>query len=112
MANLTLSPDYVYEEKVNFKTLVTEFESGYEQRRAKWATPLRRFKLLYKARTSTDFGTIKSLFIEKLGAYDTFTWTNPNDSTTYTCRFVEDSLAFEEQAYDIYNFEFEIIEVR
>lgn len=112
MADLTLTPDYVYSEVLNFNTLTSSFENGYEQRRAKWSTPLRRFRLTYKARTISDFQTIRDFFLARLGSYDVFTFTNPNDSVVYNVRFVEDSLSFDERAYNVYDFSFDVQEVK
>lgn len=112
MSDLSTNPDYVYEEGVTFNTLVSEFENGTEQRRPRWSSDLRKFRLVYKNRPSSDFSTIKSLFETKKGRYTAFTWTNPNDSVEYTVRFDSDEITFENVTYGIYNFEFTLKEVR
>lgn len=112
MADFTLAPDYTFTKETNYKTLVSQFESGVEQRRSKWTAPVRTWKLQYKNRDATDLGTIQTLFDAKLGAYQSFTWTNPVDSVDYTVRFKEDSLSVSCDYYGRYNIEFELIEVK
>ncbi len=111
-SDLTLKPDFVYEENIRFKTLVSEFENGYEQRRSKWAAPLRVFHLTYRNRSSSDLGTLKTLFTTKMGMATPFTWTNPNDSVEYSVRFQEDSFNFQNKAYGIYDVEFTLVQVK
>ena len=111
-SDLSLQPDYVYEEDIQYKTLVSSFENGYEQRRQKWSSPLHRFLLTYKNRSLVDMRTIKTLFTTKAGMAGSFTWTNPNDSTEYTVRFEADSLKIMNKAYGIYDFEFNLVEVK
>ena len=112
MADYTFTPDFVLEEEIEYKTLITEFESGVEQRRKKWGSPRRSWRLQYKNRTKAEMEDVKNFFISKSGAYGSFTWENPNDSTEYTVRFVEDSFRFTLKAYQIYDFEVRLIEVK
>ena len=112
VSDLTDMPDYVYDEEIQYQTLISNFENGYEQRRAKWATPLRKFHLVYKNRTTTEIGTLKTLFTTKLGRATAFTWTNPNDSVEYSVRFDEDSFKFQNKAYGVYDAEFSLIQVK
>ena len=111
-SDLVLMPDYVYDEEIKYKTLVTEFENGYEQRRTKWNAPLRKFTLSYINRTSTELGTLKTLFTTKLGMATSFTWTNPNDSVEYTVRFQEDSFKFSNKAYGVYDIDIVLTQVK
>ena len=69
---LTLSPEFGLEEIVKFKTLITEFEDGTEQRRSKWAYPLREYRLNLKWYSETNMDTIWDFYIARKGAYDTF----------------------------------------
>lgn len=112
MATLSENPDFTYEEEIEYKTLVTKFENGVEQRRSKWANPLRRFRFVYKSRSQTDFETVRDFYNARLGQYESFTWTNPNDSTSYTIRFEADTLRFKRKAYQVYDFEFMAVEVK
>ncbi len=112
MSDLSSAPDYVYDEEIQFKTLISQFENGYEQRRAKWANPLRKFTLVYNNRTSSELSTLRTLFTTKLGAATSFTWTNPNDSTEYTVRFDADSFKYSNKAYGVYDVSFSVIQVK
>lgn len=112
MATLSLNPDFVYEEEIRFRTLITEMENGVEQRRAKYSAPLRAFRLVYNNRDSSDYGVLKAFYIARLGPFESFTWNNLLDSTNYTVRFEEDSMLVKETSYDFYDITFRLIEVR
>lgn len=110
--DLTIAPDFVYEEEIKYNTQISKFENGTEQRRALWSTPLRKFKLEFNNHVKADKDTIVALYNAKLGAYDTFLWTNPNDSVQYTVRFEEDSLAIKLKAFEVYDFSFNLVQVK
>lgn len=112
MADFTLAPDYSFETTREWKTLISKFENGTEQRRKKWASNLKTWKLVYKNRDSSDLSTITTLFGNKYGAYTAFTWTNPEDATDYTVRFKEDSLVAVFNSARLYDIEFELIQVK
>lgn len=112
MSDFSYTPDFVVEGKINYKTQVTQFESGTEQRRKKWANPKRQWTLHYKNRTSTEMSNVRTFFAGKYGAYSSFTWTSPLDSTEYTVRFDDDSFAYSLKAYGIYDFSIKFIEVK
>ena len=112
MSDFNYNPDFVVDETVQYKTLISEFENGVEQRRGKWANPLRKWTLRYKHRTKTEMENVRDFFMGKYGALTAFTWTNPNDSVEYTVRFIEDSFKFALKAYQLYDFDFDFIEVK
>ena len=112
MADFATTPDFVFEETPKFMTLVSKFENGYEQRRNKWGSGIREFNLVFKNRTATEYETVRDFFIAKLGAYTSFTFENPNDTTEYTVRFKEDSLVLSRHSGEIYDFECTLIEVK
>jgi len=112
LSDFSLAPDYTFETTKEYKTLVSEFENGTEQRRQKWSAQRRSWKLVFKNRSATDLGTITTLFDAKKGALTSFTWTNPIDSTDYTVRFKEDSLSYSTDSYGLYNIQIELIEVK
>lgn len=112
MSDLTLVPDFAIDEDVNFQTIVSQFESGHEQRREKWKTPIRKFHIVYKNRTSVDMGIMRDFFLSKRGKAVAFTWTNPNDSVEYTVRFDTDNMKFTRKAFDVYDFSCDLIEVK
>ena len=112
MADFNFVPDRVIEEEIKFNTLVSEFENGVEQRRAKWANPLRRWRLFFKIRTQTEMENVRDFFISKKGALSSFTWENPNDGQTYTVRFEEDGFKLKRVHYQLYDFEVSFVEVK
>lgn len=110
--DFTLNPDFVFETTPTFNTIVSKFENGTEQRRAKWATQLREWNLQYRNRLSTDRDTVNTLFTTKLGQATSFTWTNPADNQTYTVRFKEDKITFTLHDGVYYDFDFTLVEVK
>lgn len=111
MADLELSPDYQFQTTKKYDTLITSFESGVEQRRAKRANPVTEFTLQFRNRAAADLTTIDNLFAAQKGAFTTFTWLNPEDSVTYTVRFKEDSFRKVLVHYGIWDFEFTLTTV-
>ncbi|MDD5500521.1 hypothetical protein BU251_09210 [Candidatus Velamenicoccus archaeovorus] len=112
MSDFTHLPDFLIDEAVEYKTLVSEFENGAEQRRRKWANPLAKWTLRFNNRTQAEMAEVLDFFKSRFGAFMAFTWTNPNDSFEYTVRFVEDSFQFSRKAYGVYDFECEFVEVK
>ena len=86
---------YVFTEKIDFKTLVSAFENGYEQRRRKWAHGKRSFSLKYNVLTYNETDTLYDFYIARNGTYDAFSFVNPNDNQTYTVRFTDDQMSFD-----------------
>lgn len=84
MSTETLSGDFnvSMNERVQFRTLLTPFESGKEQRRNKWAAPIRSFDLQYKGRAQSRMQEIWNFYTQRLGSYDTFYFENINESPT------------------------------
>ncbi len=70
----------VYTEDIQYKTLVSQFESGKEQRRQKWALPIRIFHLRLEARTPSEMEDIWYFYKQRKGIYDSFWWENENES--------------------------------
>lgn len=79
------------QESIHYRTLITEFESGKEQRRSK-GTPRRRWSLKFR-KDQVDADTIWSFYVARKGAFESFQWVNPVDTQTYKVRFAEDNLS-------------------
>ena len=109
--NADWSPQFVYTYGPQFKTEITEFETGKEQRRQKWAAGRKRFHLVYNALPAATAALILAEFETMKGAYATMSWTNPADTTSYTVRFVEDSLQLQYLTTSAVRLEFDFIEV-
>ena len=104
------SPQFVFTYGPQFRTVVSDFESGKEQRRQKWSADRKRFHLVYVV-SSTVAALILAEFETLKGAYSTMSWTNPADTTSYTVRFVEDSLSLQYLTTTAVRLEFDFIEV-
>jgi len=78
------------QESIRYRTLITQFESGREQRRAK-GTPRRRWTLRFR-KDQVDADEIWAFYQARKGAFEAFLWTNPLDGQTYTVRFERDDL--------------------
>jgi len=111
MATFTWTPQFVYSYSPGYRTLISTFESGKEQRRQKWTAPRRRFHLVWNAISKSDADAIRAFFEARKGAYESFTYHNIPDNTDYTVRFVEDSLVQEFIAPAICRLECDFIEV-
>jgi len=110
MATFTEDPSYVYEEEVRTRTQLIEMEDGSEVRNS-YGTMRRVFTLNYDMVTETIRDTIVAFFEARESTFDTFSWTNPNDDTSYTVRFVRDTLNIRQSGYQLYNMQFQFIEV-
>jgi phage-related protein len=106
MADFSLVPDYTFEQKPQYKTLISNFENGAEQRRPKRSGAITEYKLVYKNRNSTDLGIITALFEARKGSALSFTWLHPISGVTLTVRFKEDSLNPLYTNYGSYDVEF------
>ncbi len=75
-----LVPDFVFEPGDKWRTLVTEFESGKEQRRSMWASRLAQFIVRKRFVSKSDVGTLRSFFSARKGQFDFFWFDNPDDN--------------------------------
>lgn len=112
MSDFTYVADKVLEEQIGYKTLVSQFENGTEQRRKKWSLPLREWNLTFENRTFEEMEDVQEFFEGKFGMLSAFTWTNPNDDEEYTVRFKEDTFAFRRKGYNLYDYSVSFIEVK
>ncbi|NQU99148.1 MAG: DUF2460 domain-containing protein [Parcubacteria group bacterium] len=113
MATFTWTPQKVFTYGSNFKTLVSKFDSGKEQRRKKWTAKKRGFHLEMPTTNLTDTAAILAFFEAREGQYDPFTWTNPLTSVLYTntIRFDADSLVIHYRGPNMRQLEFDFIEI-
>lgn len=102
-------PSQVIEEEIRFKTLITPFESGKEQRRSK-GVPRRAWTMRF-SRLKAEGDAIWAFYVARKGAYEAFLWTNPIDNVQYTVRFLEDNLSRTDFYGLVYEFGLKIIEV-
>jgi len=76
MAAFPNSPVPSYEQvvKQKYRTLISIFDSGNEQRRAKWTSNRYDITLQYNALTSTQADTIWDFFKSRQGSYEAFVY--------------------------------------
>jgi len=103
-------PSYSFGKQVQFKTLISAFENGAEQRRSKWSQGKTLFTLVYKAITFTEVGTLWAFYLARKGVFEAFTYVDPT-VTSYTVRFLEDNLSFDEFSYQLVNTGVKLIQV-
>lgn len=74
-----------------FRTIRNQMESGLQYARAERNSPLLSWKVEFPAITSTELGTLLDFFCAMLGSYKTFSFTDPQTTTTHAnCRFGQD----------------------
>lgn len=86
MSDFTLTHESV-EQLLDYNVLITKFESGYEQRRLKYDSPVIGWKFRSPALTLTGMQAYQTFLVGKKGALTSFTWTSPFDATEYNVRF-------------------------
>jgi len=75
MENFPLTPEFSYTIKPEFSTIITEFDSGVTQRRARWPYPRLRWALLWKTATESERQQLEAFFRERKGAAEPFYYT-------------------------------------
>lgn len=71
------APSYSLELGQQFRTIISTFDSGREQRRAKWSFPKYRVTLRYQANENVDTETIWQFYQARRGAYEAFDFYYP-----------------------------------
>lgn len=84
-----LTPDNRVPKKTKYRTLISESESGREQRRAKWGAPLRQFALEFRNRAKADADALEAFFEARQGAYDSFYFKNDSEKDAGATNLIE-----------------------
>ena len=63
-------------------------EGGYVTSRARFTRIARKWTVKYDWMTQVNKDTVKTFEDARAGGSDSFTWTNPEDNTAYTVRFL------------------------
>ena len=121
-------PEYIFKKSQKHLTLISRFENRAEQRRSKWSQPYCDFSLKYKIAKKYEFWRLWEFYQLCRGAQRSFDFVDPTASVlpyenavaywpiheaeglkvndwngylypTYSCRFMEDELSFEEFSY-------------
>jgi hypothetical protein len=81
----------------NFANSVADMPSGLRYSYYYDASPRRRWELTFPALTTTELATLLAFYESVGGAWDAFTFTDPDVGTAYTkCRFSGDSFSYEQ----------------
>jgi len=110
MIAFTSNPSYIYIEELTRRTKILSMEDGGEQR-SSFGTPRRIFTLNFDKVTKVIKDSIVDFYDARQGRFEAFGWINPNDSITYDVKFLPNSLEVEEIDYQMYNIQFQLIEV-
>lgn len=68
----TPKPQFEYVEEQEFKTIISIFDDGNEQRRAKWAVPRYNVSLTYNALPASHSLTLWEFYKARKGAWESF----------------------------------------
>jgi len=77
-------PSLAYMTRERYKTLISEFDTGEEQRRQKWSAPKWDVSLVYNAIRSTDVDKLLAFYDARRGAYEAFSFYDPFTASGYT----------------------------
>ena len=72
--------DTPYEESIGYQTLISESESGKEQRYQKWIKPRRNFRIKLSARQPVETNQIWRFYTRHKGSFDSFLFENQNEN--------------------------------
>ena len=75
------------DEQIEFRTLVSDFESGNETRKQKRLYPRRNFPLKYRHISKADALTVWQFFLDRKGSHEAFPFFLPT-TNTYTGEYV------------------------
>ena len=70
-------------------TVRSQYEGGYVSSRSRFTRIPRRWDVKYEWMTTVNKGTLQTFEEARGVGSESFTWTNPMDSTSYTVRFLE-----------------------
>ena len=114
MATFPTSPQPIRTQtnSITYRTLVSESEDGYEQRRNVWNRGKRKFRVQYDVLTQTEMQTLWDFYTNTAsGMYNSFTFFDNISNANYTVRFTEDSLSIDQFAHRIFRGQLEMVEI-
>lgn len=83
---LTVPPNYPLKESPEDRAIRNKSEAGYVQTRYRSTRQILSFDVVYSMLDGTDKGALKT-FYDTVETVDSFTWTHPYTSVSYTVRF-------------------------
>lgn len=107
-----LNADYGLKRTTLFRTIVHNLGRGYEQRINKTpADGLRRWKLSFKSRLTSDLAVLLSFYQARSGPLEPFNFTDPLTGEVHQVRFEGDRYDEEFFAWGLQKGEIELVEV-
>jgi hypothetical protein len=104
---LSINPSYPIGETREDSAIVTEFDAGYDQSRAKYSRVRYIFTINYKLIPSADKTLLTTFITTVNGRADAFNWTHPQSSTVYSVKFNKIP-EFQYVAYNYYDCNFTV----
>lgn len=74
-----IDPSFPVELNYKQKVLIEDYDSGVEQRKLKWANPLRLWTLKAEALTQSEYDSLKDFWLARKGAFDVFSFLPPKN---------------------------------
>lgn len=105
-----LIPDRITNREPTFKTIKVNFESGNEQRHAKWSKPKTKFSLVHQHLSTDELKVLMDFFKSKKGGFRKFYFIDHILGETHTVKFANDSLRIQHVNAVIHNVNVELIE--
>ena len=69
-------------------TIRSQFDGGYSATRARYTRIARMWNVTFRGVSKANKNTIKAFEDARLVGSESFSWTNPENSTSYTVRFM------------------------
>lgn len=107
---LNQKPQYPLDEDREDSAIKSDFEGGYQHTRPRYTRVRRIFDIKYINLSDADKTTLETFINTVKGSANSFTWTHPKTSTTYTVRF-DKPPKFTYVHYGLWNVEFKLNEV-
>lgn len=104
-------PIYSFTKSAGFKTLISNFENGAEQRRNKWSRSKLQFSLSYDLLSPSNVLILWNYYQCRKGSFEAFPYYDPITTTYYSVRFAEDNLSFDQFAKNISRTGIKLIQV-
>jgi hypothetical protein len=93
-----------------WRTLVSDTDAGgLGIRRQKWQTSRYRIRFTSAHASSSEAAAVVSFFNTKKGSRTSWTWLNPDDNVTYTCRFASDELSRTRTQPGLWEFQIDLV---
>jgi phage-related protein len=86
---LNMLPTFPLDEQREDATIRSSFEAGYEHTRPRFTRVRYTWSVSYKMLPASDKSTLETFVTTVREGADSFSWTNPVDSTTHTVKFIQ-----------------------